>query len=264
MNGQRCTAGSRLLVQESAVRADRRSGRRTGAQHPGRRPVRPRTELGPLIHPEHHARVLDYIASAREEGARVLAGGGRPEHLPRRQLPGGDGDRRRRRDDARLPGGDLRAGPRGHAVPRRGRRRPPGQRHALRPGRLRLDERPAASAPRRARDRHRHVLGQLAERARPAHAVRRREGQRHRPRRRRLRLRLLLRDRDRPHRAGLASHPAARPGRRAQERRHEHCHRAGVRAGRDAARTTSFAPRTPSCGSPTSWRRSISTSTCSG
>jgi 5-carboxymethyl-2-hydroxymuconic-semialdehyde dehydrogenase len=45
-------------------------------------PFDPRTELGPLIRREHHARVLDYIESARAQGARVLAGGTRPAHLP--------------------------------------------------------------------------------------------------------------------------------------------------------------------------------------
>jgi 5-carboxymethyl-2-hydroxymuconic-semialdehyde dehydrogenase len=82
MNGQRCTAGSRLLVQEalyerlvSAI-AQRAERVRVGD------PFDPRTELGPLIRPEHHARVLEYIASAREQGARVLAGGRRPPDLP--------------------------------------------------------------------------------------------------------------------------------------------------------------------------------------
>jgi 5-carboxymethyl-2-hydroxymuconic-semialdehyde dehydrogenase len=82
MNGQRCTAGSRLLVQyplyEQLVEAvaERARNVRVGD------PFDPQTELGPLIRPEHHARVSAYIASAREAGARVLAGGARPEHLP--------------------------------------------------------------------------------------------------------------------------------------------------------------------------------------
>ena len=82
MNGQRCTAGSRLLVQEPlyeqivATVADRARRIRVGD------PFDPRTELGPLIRPEHHERVLGYIESAREAGARVLAGGRRPAHLP--------------------------------------------------------------------------------------------------------------------------------------------------------------------------------------
>jgi 5-carboxymethyl-2-hydroxymuconic-semialdehyde dehydrogenase len=81
MNGQRCTAGSRLLVQEGLYEqlvtavADRAKHIRVG------NPTDPRTELGPLIRPEHHARVMDYIASARAEGARVLAGGERPPGL---------------------------------------------------------------------------------------------------------------------------------------------------------------------------------------
>jgi 5-carboxymethyl-2-hydroxymuconic-semialdehyde dehydrogenase len=81
MNGQRCTAGSRLLVQrplydrivaDVAARAERiRVGK----------PASARTELGPLIHPEHYERVASYIRSAVEEGAQIVAGGGRPDGL---------------------------------------------------------------------------------------------------------------------------------------------------------------------------------------
>jgi 5-carboxymethyl-2-hydroxymuconic-semialdehyde dehydrogenase len=83
MNGQRCTAGSRLLVQEPLYRdvveavADRAKHIRVGD------PFDPSTELGPLIRPEHHERVMAYIRSAEEGGARLLAGGGRPEGLLR-------------------------------------------------------------------------------------------------------------------------------------------------------------------------------------
>jgi 5-carboxymethyl-2-hydroxymuconic-semialdehyde dehydrogenase len=82
LNGQRCTAGSRLLVQEGVYDqivnaiAERAKHVRVGD------PRDPATELGPLIRPEHHARVLEYIASAREQGAKVLAGGERPSELP--------------------------------------------------------------------------------------------------------------------------------------------------------------------------------------
>ncbi len=82
LNGQRCTAGSRLLVQRplyerivTAV-AERAKNVRVGD------PFDPSTELGPLIRPEHHARVVDYIESARARGARILAGGERPDALP--------------------------------------------------------------------------------------------------------------------------------------------------------------------------------------
>jgi 5-carboxymethyl-2-hydroxymuconic-semialdehyde dehydrogenase len=83
LNGQRCTAGSRLLVERPlydrvvAEIAERTRNVRVGD------PFDRSTELGPLIHPEHHARVLGYIESAREQGAHVLAGGGRPPELER-------------------------------------------------------------------------------------------------------------------------------------------------------------------------------------
>jgi 5-carboxymethyl-2-hydroxymuconic-semialdehyde dehydrogenase len=82
MNGQRCTAGSRLLVQEQLYSeiveavAARARNIRVGDPH------EEQTELGPLIHPEHHDRVTGYIASAADEGARVIAGGSRPPGLP--------------------------------------------------------------------------------------------------------------------------------------------------------------------------------------
>jgi 5-carboxymethyl-2-hydroxymuconic-semialdehyde dehydrogenase len=82
MNGQRCTAGSRLLVQRPLYErivndvAARARNIRVGD------PTDPRTELGPLITEEHYASVLEYIASARADGARILAGGERPAALP--------------------------------------------------------------------------------------------------------------------------------------------------------------------------------------
>jgi 5-carboxymethyl-2-hydroxymuconic-semialdehyde dehydrogenase len=82
LNGQRCTAGSRLLVQRPLYErivgavAERARNVRVGD------PFDARTELGPLIRPEHHARVMEYIESARSRGARILAGGERPESMP--------------------------------------------------------------------------------------------------------------------------------------------------------------------------------------
>jgi 5-carboxymethyl-2-hydroxymuconic-semialdehyde dehydrogenase len=83
MNGQRCTAGSRLLVHRPLYErivedvAARARNIRVGE------PTDPTTELGPLITEEHHASVLEYIASARADGARILAGGERPAALAR-------------------------------------------------------------------------------------------------------------------------------------------------------------------------------------
>jgi 5-carboxymethyl-2-hydroxymuconic-semialdehyde dehydrogenase len=82
LNGERCTAGSRLLVERSAyAEVVRRVAARAGCVRIGP-PADPATELGTLIHPEHHRRVLGFVQSGREEGARLVAGGGRPADLP--------------------------------------------------------------------------------------------------------------------------------------------------------------------------------------
>lgn len=83
LNGERCTAGSRLLVEapiydEFVARAAERVARiRVGD------PQDEATEVGPLIHPEHWQRVMGYLEAGRQEGATVAAGGGRPAHLDR-------------------------------------------------------------------------------------------------------------------------------------------------------------------------------------
>jgi 5-carboxymethyl-2-hydroxymuconic-semialdehyde dehydrogenase len=81
MNGQRCTAGSRLLVQQSRYEQVVSAVAARARQIRVGDPFDQRTELGPLITPEHHERVLGYIAAARDAGARILAGGIRPPGL---------------------------------------------------------------------------------------------------------------------------------------------------------------------------------------
>ncbi len=78
LNGERCTAGSRLLIQENIhdefVRKleERVRNIRVGDPHDSQ------TEVGPLIHPEHWKRVRSYMDVARQEGATVKVGGDRP------------------------------------------------------------------------------------------------------------------------------------------------------------------------------------------
>jgi 5-carboxymethyl-2-hydroxymuconic-semialdehyde dehydrogenase len=81
LNGERCTAGSRILAERAiydalvtrlASRAERI---RVGD------PADPRTEIGALVHPEHYARVLSYVQAGQDEGARLVAGGQRPRGL---------------------------------------------------------------------------------------------------------------------------------------------------------------------------------------
>jgi len=81
LNGERCTAGSRILAERGiydalVTRLAARAARiRVGD------PADPATEIGALIHPGHYDRVLSYVRSGVEEGARLVAGGGRPAHL---------------------------------------------------------------------------------------------------------------------------------------------------------------------------------------
>jgi 5-carboxymethyl-2-hydroxymuconic-semialdehyde dehydrogenase len=78
LNGERCTAGSRLLIQSNI--ADEFVGRLAERVRRIRvgDPTDPMTEIGPLIHPDHWRRVHEYIDVAREEGADVEVGGDRP------------------------------------------------------------------------------------------------------------------------------------------------------------------------------------------
>jgi 5-carboxymethyl-2-hydroxymuconic-semialdehyde dehydrogenase len=81
LNGERCTAGSRVLVERSLYdEFVTMLGRRAGAIRIGD-PGDPATQLGALISTEHYDRVVSYIKSGIEEGARLVAGGGRPAHL---------------------------------------------------------------------------------------------------------------------------------------------------------------------------------------
>lgn len=85
LNGERCTANSRLLIQEAIYReftdafAERASSIRVGD------PFDEATELGPLIHREHLKRVMGYVAAGLSEGATIAAGGASPP-------PGGRGN----------------------------------------------------------------------------------------------------------------------------------------------------------------------------
>jgi 5-carboxymethyl-2-hydroxymuconic-semialdehyde dehydrogenase len=81
LNGERCTAGSRILAERSiydvlVTRLASRAQRiRVGD------PADPATEIGALVHPEHYARVLSYVQAGLDEGARLAAGGTRPPGL---------------------------------------------------------------------------------------------------------------------------------------------------------------------------------------
>ena len=78
LNGERCTAGSRILVEESIydefVERYAAQAKRVNVGLPSD----PDTEVAALVHPEHHEKVMSYVEIGKSE-ARLVAGGGRPE-----------------------------------------------------------------------------------------------------------------------------------------------------------------------------------------
>ncbi|WP_328531331.1 5-carboxymethyl-2-hydroxymuconate semialdehyde dehydrogenase [Nocardioides sp. NBC_00368] len=81
LNGERCTAGSRILVERSVYDefveqyAERAKNIIVGD------PGDAATEVGALVHPEHYDKVMSYIELGKGE-ARLVAGGGRPDGFP--------------------------------------------------------------------------------------------------------------------------------------------------------------------------------------
>ena len=75
LNGERCTSSSRLLVEASiyekftAMVAEKAKRIKVG------HPLDPATVIGPLIHPVHEKKVLEYIGIGKGEGAIIAAGG---------------------------------------------------------------------------------------------------------------------------------------------------------------------------------------------
>ena len=78
--GQYCDAGSRLLAHESArdelLEKTAKLARAITMGNPADDP-----NMGPLISAEQHERVSGYIQKARDEGAEIVCGGGRPKNL---------------------------------------------------------------------------------------------------------------------------------------------------------------------------------------
>jgi 5-carboxymethyl-2-hydroxymuconic-semialdehyde dehydrogenase len=81
LNGERCTAGSRILAERAVYDsllsrlAERAERIRVGS------PADPATEIGALVHTEHYERVMSYVRLGVREGARLVAGGSRPAGL---------------------------------------------------------------------------------------------------------------------------------------------------------------------------------------
>jgi 5-carboxymethyl-2-hydroxymuconic-semialdehyde dehydrogenase len=81
-NGESCTAGSRILVQDGIYeKFVNRFVERTLAVKVGD-PLDPAVNIGALISREHWNKVTGYIELGRKEGAKMMCGGERPADLP--------------------------------------------------------------------------------------------------------------------------------------------------------------------------------------
>jgi acyl-CoA reductase-like NAD-dependent aldehyde dehydrogenase len=80
--GQTCTAGTRLLIQDAVAEefialVHERIQRIVVGD-----PLRPGTQVGPVVSGAQFERVNEYVRAGLNEGARLLAGGERPHHAP--------------------------------------------------------------------------------------------------------------------------------------------------------------------------------------
>ena len=172
LTGQSCTATSRVIVEEgiadrfAAALAEAANALNVGDG------LEEGVQMGPAVSEDQLATDLDYVRIGREEGAELLAGGGRAGdggHFLRPTVFDGV-------DVAQPPraGGDLRPGDRHRPGARPRRRHLQGQRRRLRPRRQRRHQRPAPRDDLRRPHRGRRGQGQRAHhRPRPAGAVRR-------------------------------------------------------------------------------------------
>jgi aldehyde dehydrogenase (NAD+) len=82
--GQSCIAGSRLLVQNSIKDELTQRLVELGRSAKLGDPMNADTNIGPVTTAPQYAKVLDYIAIAKDEGARCILGG-----QPAKEMPGG-------------------------------------------------------------------------------------------------------------------------------------------------------------------------------
>ena len=167
--GQVCSAGSRLYVAAQhfdrvvAGIADQAKSMKVG---PG---LDPTAQIGPLVSSIQRERVTRYL----NDGAAGGASAARPAAMRSGSGCRADGVRQREPANVRGTGGDLRAG-RGRAALRgHGRYRAHRQRFDLRAGGQHLGTGRRQDFPARAQAARRHGLGELPQRARCDHAVRR-------------------------------------------------------------------------------------------
>jgi acyl-CoA reductase-like NAD-dependent aldehyde dehydrogenase len=75
--GQSCNAGSRLLVQDTVYDSFMRNFKKTASAIKIGNGLDPDVEMGPLVSESQMKRVMDYVKSGQDDGARLTLGGKR-------------------------------------------------------------------------------------------------------------------------------------------------------------------------------------------
>ena len=182
--GQSCGSTSRAFIHEKIYEAVLAKVKTKITHYKPGIATDPATTMGSIISKTQYERILGFIDSAKQEGARLLTGGGRPIRPGARQrlLHRADGVRRRAAEHAHRARGDFRPGARGVQMERRGQNARTGQLRRIRPDRLDLDQRPFNRAPHRGCGAGGLRLDQRSVQTFPRRAVRRLQAVRHRPR----------------------------------------------------------------------------------
>jgi len=82
-NGQACGAQTRILAPRSRYAEIAEAlGAAVGAMKLGD-PLDPQTNIGPVVSQRQRDRIVGYLDSGKQQGARAVCGGGRPKSLPK-------------------------------------------------------------------------------------------------------------------------------------------------------------------------------------
>ena len=182
--GEVCTCPSRALIQEDIYDSFMADAVARVEKIIQGNPLDTETQLGAQASNDQLEKILSYIDIGKQEGAKVLTGGGRAEtaRRPGRRLLRPADHLRRPQQDADLPGGNLRPGGVRDPLQRLQRRHGHRQRHPLRPRRRRLVPQRQRRLPCRPRDPGRTRVGEQLPRLPGGRCVRRLQVLRHRPR----------------------------------------------------------------------------------
>ena len=200
-NGQVCIAPSRFYIHEKIAKDFTEAAVELTKKLNIGNGLEPGVQVGPMFEARALEKTAALVEDARGKGAKVLTGGGKSTRFDKGfWFEPTDPSRSQRRHEAH----DRRAVRAGHAPARlfedrrRDRRR---QQHALRPGGLRLHQRPDGRDPHGRRPRGRHHRHQRPRPGDAAMPVRRHEGIGHGPRAGHRRARRLPRNQVRLDRA---------------------------------------------------------------